>query len=154
MLEIRPAVSEISFASDNKVLLSFETFHKIVYNKRHTKNGKKSHLLWPRCILLRIPKRASTMLAPPAESEAVSGAGGANMPEQSTAAINVSRRLSPPMLTIATILSIPFWRCSPSKGIDTKCWSMNSCKRKNCGRFNLDQMITECFLGGQAYEFG
>lgn len=33
MLEIRPAVSEISFTSYDRVLLSFETLHKIVYNK-------------------------------------------------------------------------------------------------------------------------
>lgn len=33
LLEIRPAVSEISFTSYDKVLLSFETLHKIVYNK-------------------------------------------------------------------------------------------------------------------------
>ena len=33
LLEIRPAVSEISFTSYNDVLLSYETLHKIVYNK-------------------------------------------------------------------------------------------------------------------------
>ena len=33
LLEIRPAVSEISFISYDKVLLSFEALHKIVYNK-------------------------------------------------------------------------------------------------------------------------
>ena len=33
LLEIRPVVSEISFISYDKVLLSFETLHKIVYNK-------------------------------------------------------------------------------------------------------------------------
>ena len=33
LLEIRPTVSEISFTSYDKVLLSFETLHKIVYNK-------------------------------------------------------------------------------------------------------------------------
>lgn len=33
LLEILPAVSEISFTSYNDVLLSYETLHKIVYNK-------------------------------------------------------------------------------------------------------------------------
>ena len=33
VLEIRPAMSEISFTSYDRVLLSFETLHKIVYNK-------------------------------------------------------------------------------------------------------------------------
>ena len=33
VLEIRPSVSEISFTSYDRVLLSFETLHKIVYNK-------------------------------------------------------------------------------------------------------------------------
>lgn len=33
LLEIRPIVSEISFISYDKVLLSYETLHKIVYNK-------------------------------------------------------------------------------------------------------------------------
>lgn len=33
LLEIRPTVSEISFTSYDKVLLSFEALHKIVYNK-------------------------------------------------------------------------------------------------------------------------
>ena len=87
-------------------------------------------LLWLGCILLRTPKRASTMSALPAVSRAVSGADGVSMPGQNTAAISASRSLSPPMLTIAIIFSIPFWRCSPSKGIGTKCWSMSSCIRK------------------------
>ena len=33
LLEIRPVVSEIDFTSYDKVLLSYETLHKIVYNK-------------------------------------------------------------------------------------------------------------------------
>ena len=138
VLEIRPAVSEISFTSYDRVLLSFETLHKIVCNKAAYKEWEENCLLWPGCILLRIPKRASTMSALPAESKAASGDDGVSMPGQNTAAINASRSLSPPMPTIAIIFSIPFWRCSPSRGIGTKCWSMSSCIRKNCGRFSLD----------------
>lgn len=33
ILEIRPVISEIEFSSYDKVLLSYETLHKIVYNK-------------------------------------------------------------------------------------------------------------------------
>ena len=121
LLEIRPAVSEISFISYDKVLLPLRLSTKLSTTKRPTRSGKKSCPPWRGYILLRIPKQASTMSAPPVANRAASGDGGTSMPGQSTAAISASRSLSPPMLTIATISSIPFWRYFLSKGIDTKC---------------------------------
>ncbi len=52
--------------------------------KRPTKSGKKNCLQWQGYILLQIPKQENTISAPPVVRKAVSGAGGASMPEQNT----------------------------------------------------------------------
>lgn len=137
LLEIRPAVSEISFSSYDKVLLSFETLHKIVYNKAAYKEWEEKLSAVAGVYLITDTKTGKHYVGSASGEQGGSGADGASMLGQSTAAISASRSLSPPMLTIAIISSIPFWRYFPSRGISMRYWSTSSCIRKSCGRFSL-----------------
>ena len=136
LLEIRPAVSEISFTSYDKVLLSFETLHKIVYNKAAYKEWEEKLSAVAGVYLITDTKTGKHYVGS-ASGEQGGLWGRWNMPGQSTAAISASRSLSPPTLTIAIISSIPFWRYFPSRGISMRYWSTSNCIRKSCGRFSL-----------------
>lgn len=61
LLEIRPAMSEISFTSYDRVLLSFETLHKIVYNKAAYKEWEEKLSAVAGVYLITDTKTASTM---------------------------------------------------------------------------------------------
>ena len=66
------------------------------------------------------------MSVPQAANRVASGGGGANTPEQSTAAISVLESLSPPMMIIAAIFSFLFWRCFQLSGTGMRYWNMSS----------------------------